>query len=369
MRIAFHVPRASFLGAGYSGDQVLVAGLIDGLRQLGHDVQIVSRIDARDVGRGRVPLHRMVREMLRVRRRIGDFAPDAWLVYGPSVTEPDLFGWWQRPMRYVLFAAYYGHPERLAAPWRTLFTAAHRRSILNAEAVAVFRPRTAARIRDLGIGDERVVILPPAVAVPTSVTPKQEARRALGLPSDDPIVLCVSRFSVRRRDGRPGKVAMLRELLRAIAALPPPVLCAIVGDGPGRSEIEGESARLGLHERVRFAGRVPDVLAYFAACDVFAYPYELDRPWLALLEAQASGRPVVTMRTGSAQLIVDDGRTGLLAGDIEEFRTHLAALVADQVRCDEMGQAAREYASRVHSMDVRVREILALLSGQPYRAA
>jgi hypothetical protein len=61
MRIAFHVPRASFLRAGYSGDQVLVAGLIDGLRERGHDVEIVSGVDARDVGRGRVPFHRIMR--------------------------------------------------------------------------------------------------------------------------------------------------------------------------------------------------------------------------------------------------------------------------------------------------------------------
>ena len=40
------------------------------------------------------------------------FAPEGWVVYMPSVTYPDLFGWWQRPARYVVFAADKGRRER-----------------------------------------------------------------------------------------------------------------------------------------------------------------------------------------------------------------------------------------------------------------
>ena len=108
--------------------------------------------------------------------------------------------------------------------------------------------------------------------------------------------------------------------------------------------------------------RTTEFPVYLAAADVFAYPYDLDRPWMAALEAQACGRPVVTMRTGSAELTVEDGRTGLLAGDLEEFRAQLAALVADPLRRDEMGAAAREYVLRRHSLDARVGELEDLLA-------
>jgi glycosyltransferase involved in cell wall biosynthesis len=95
-----------------------------------------------------------------------------------------------------------------------------------------------------------------------------------------------------------------------------------------------------------------------------AYAMALDWPWMVVLEAQACGRPVLTMRTKSGELTVGHGRTRLLAADGDEFRSHLAALVADPRRCDAMGEAARSYIARTHSIEVRLHEIEALLQGQ-----
>jgi len=103
---------------------------------------------------------------------------------------------------------------------------------------------------------------------------------------------------------------------------------------------------------------------YYAACDLFAYPYRLDRPFLAILEAQSCGRPVVTMGTRSAELIVDSGRTGLLAKDLEDFRGQLAALTRDRTLCESMGRAGREYIQEFHSMQTRVKQIEGMLNGR-----
>jgi glycosyltransferase involved in cell wall biosynthesis len=364
VRIAYHVPRASFLGPGHSGDQILVSALANGLRAHGHDLRLVTWLDARELGRGRVPARRALAEAVRVRRRMRRFAPDAWLVYMPSVTYPDLFGWWQRPRRYVLFAADAGRPERLPRARRPLFGLAHNRSLKTADRVTVYRPRGAERLRALGVDPDRIDVLPPAVALPESPLSQEESRRALGLPEQAPVVVCVSRFTGSKGDGRPGKTAGVVELLRAIASLPPRVLCVVVGDGRGRREIELERERLGLDDRVRLVGAVPndEVPVYFAAADVSAYPYGLDRPWMAALEAQGCGVPVVTMRTASAELTIEDGSTGLLAEHPEEFRAQLAALVGDRTRCRKMGEAARDYVAARHSLDVRVRELEHLLA-------
>jgi hypothetical protein len=56
------------------------------------------------------------------------------------------------------------------------------------------------------------------------------------------------------------------------------------------------------------------------------------------------------------------GRTGVLAGDLVEFRTQLGELVADRVRREAMGQAAREYVATNHSMEVRARQVEELLT-------
>jgi glycosyltransferase involved in cell wall biosynthesis len=366
MRIALHAPRPHFLQPGFSGDHFILPGIKSGLAERGHEIEVVSYLDARDVGRGDIPARRIFSEAVRVRNRMSRFRPNAWLVYTPSVTYPDLFGWWQRPRRYVLFAADQGRPERLPRRLRPLFSAAHRRSLLAADVVGVYRPRSATRLGSMGVASDRIVVLPPMVAMPAATMSQEEARRSLDLPRDVPMVVCVSRFSGLRTDGRPGKTEGVLELIRSMAEVPQNAVCVIVGDGEGRAEIEGERARVGLGERVRLAGAVPnrDIHTYYAASDLFAYPYDLDRPWLSALEAQASGRPVVTMRTGSAEATVDDGRTGLLAGNVYEFRAQLAELLGNRERCEGMGEAAREYVTRQHSLEVRVRQLESLLEGQ-----
>jgi len=365
LRIALHVPRPHFLQPGFSGDHFILAGIKSGLIERGHEVQVVSYLDARDVGRGEIPVRRVFGEAVRVRKRMSRFRPDGWLVYGPSVAYPDLLGWWQRPRRYVLYGADQGRPERLPRRLRPFFSAAHRRSLLRAHAVGVFRPRSATRLESMGVAQERIVVLPPMVAMPAAKISQEEARRSLDLPLEVPMVVCVSRFSGRRTDGRPGKTEGVLELVRSMAEVPQNAICVIVGDGEGRAEVEAERARLGLEERVRLTGAVPnrDIHTYYAASDVFAYPYDLDRPWLSGLEAQASGRPVVTIRTGSAEATVDDGRTGLLARDVHEFRARLAELLGDRERCERMGLAAREYVMRHHSLEVRVRQFEDMLLG------
>src|SRR5262249_11719155 len=206
--------------------------------------------------------------------------------------------------------------------------------------------------------EERLYVLPPAVKTWAWMPSPEEARRSLGLPEEAPVILCVSRLSEHKDDRRPGKTGFILDLLAALALaqLPPDVLCILVGDGPGRQRVEEKIATLKLQGRIRLVGSVPhdDLRWFYAACDLFAFLDQQDRPRLAILEAQASGRPVVTMHTRSAELTVDAGRTGLLAKDLEEFQAHLAALAFDRARCESMGKAGPEYIARFHSIETRV---------------
>ena len=177
---------------------------------------------------------------------------------------------------------------------------------------------------------------------------------------------CESRST--RHGSRPSKKSRRAPAARGDTALPA-VQLLLVGDGKGRPTVEKRVAKKGLAERVRIAGSVEDVRPYFAACDVFAYPHSLDRVWVSVLEAQAYGRPVVTMRTDSGEISVEDGRTGLLATDMNEFREQLASLTADRARCERMGEAARDFIARTHTIGVRVGQIEDLLEGRALRSA
>jgi glycosyltransferase involved in cell wall biosynthesis len=153
--------------------------------------------------------------------------------------------------------------------------------------------------------------------------------------------------------------------LAAFVALPSNALLLLVGDGLGRRQLEEEAARLKVAGSVQFVGprEHSDVSWFYAASDFFAYPdnAESNRPFQAMLEAQACGRPVVGMEVDSAQSIVDPGRTGLLAKDLKEFQAHLLTLVQDRRRCEELGRAGPAYIARFFSIENRVRQIEELL--------
>jgi glycosyltransferase involved in cell wall biosynthesis len=363
VRIAFYAPRASYLKPGFSGDLVFVRNLLRGLEERGHELAVVSRLDVRDLLHGRLPFRRLLAEGRSIRRLAKRFAPDAWLVYGASVKHPDLFGWWQRPRRYVLFAAGLGNAERVPRPWRILFRLAHRRSLGEADEVVAYRPKSRDDLHSAGVDDDRLGVLPLAIDPWSDVPSREDARCRLGLPANAPVVLCVSRLPGPKEDGRPWKTEMVLEVVRALAVLPASTVLVVAGDGPGRARVQAEAAELGVAQRARFVGEVPngELPVYYAACDLFALPDLRDFPWLSVLEAQACGRPVVTTDTRASRLTVAAGRTGLLAANIDEFRAQLRELVQDADRRRRLGEAGPEYVARHHSLGVRLDQIETML--------
>lgn len=374
MRIAFYAPRVSYTDLTRpGGDAIFVHNLIAALRRRGHLVALVSGQDVDGFWRGRIPARRLISETMAIRAQVRSLAPDAWLIYTPSIGYPDLFGWWQRPKQYVLIGADAGRPGTLPNPWRWLFGLAHRHSLARADAIFVYRPKSAVNLRGAGVAPERLRIRPPTPRTWNQVPSREEARTLLGLPQHLPVILCLCRFPKPKPIRRQGKTEMAIDLLAAVSAVRHDVLLVLVGDdGQGQRLVVDEIARLKLENRVRLipeAERIrlvgsrdnEEVKWFYAACDFYAYPHPHDRPWLSVLEAQACGRPVVAMRTESTELIVDHGRTGLLANDLEQFKQHVEALSSDRTLCQSMGEAAREYIASRHSLESQVEQIEQLL--------
>jgi glycosyltransferase involved in cell wall biosynthesis len=383
MRIAYYVPRASYLEScpggekHTSGSGMFITNVLTSLRDRGHEVKIISRVDLRDFWLGRLPARRLLAEVALVRGEVKRFSPDAWLVYASSVQYPDLFGWWQHPKRYVLLGCEGSGESRVKAmprPWRDLYTFAFRKSLKRADKVIAVRTMgelggAIEHLRSWGVAEEKICFLPLAVKTWARLPSREEARRVLGLQQEGPVVLCVSRLSVRKRkdDTRPGKAESVLELIRAFASLPQNALLLLVGDGEGHRQVEDEAARLGLRERVLLAGEVEhsEIGWYYAACDFFAIPEkaESNRPYQALLEAQAVGRAILTMDTNLGHITTEAGRTGFLAKDFQEFQSHLLALAKDRSLSDEMGRAAAAFVARSFSMEIRAAQIEKLLLG------
>src|SRR5262249_23391613 len=129
-----------------------------------------------------------------------------------------------------------------------------------------------------------------------------------------------------------------------------------VGDGPTRGELEKKMGAIAT-----FAGyRVGEDLAdHYAAGDIFAFASLTETFGNVVLEAMASGMPVVAVRAGGVGDTVQDGKTGLLVEPDEppaRFAERLLSLVEDFSRRETMANAARAYA-RSQSWDAIMGEL------------
>jgi glycosyltransferase involved in cell wall biosynthesis len=106
-----------------------------------------------------------------------------------------------------------------------------------------------------------------------------------------------------------GTVAALREekniarLVRAFARLPSGRL-VIVGDGPERPALQVLAESLGVSNRVWFAGHHQDTPAFYASFDIFALASDTEQMPLSVIEAMASGLPVVSTAVGDVPVMV-----------------------------------------------------------------
>jgi glycosyltransferase involved in cell wall biosynthesis len=119
------------------------------------------------------------------------------------------------------------------------------------------------------------------------------------------------------------------------------------GDGPLRHQLEAQALSLGLADRVRFTGHIPeeDLAAYFHACDVFCLP-SVERSeafGLVQLEAMACGKPVVCTQLNNGVNIVNiDGQTGFAVPvrNAVELGRRLEQLLADDELREKLGNQA-----------------------------
>jgi glycosyltransferase involved in cell wall biosynthesis len=196
------------------------------------------------------------------------------------------------------------------------------------------------RILAAGVQPERAVVVPNGVVL-DRFPPKPLSADAAGRP----LVLGFVGF-VRDWHG-------LDAVIRAMAALgaPPDVVFTVVGEGPARPELEALAGALGIAERVRFTGivpneRVPEVVATF---DVALQPRVVDYASpLKIFDYMAAGRAIVAPDQPNIREILDHGRTALLfdpdrPGAMWEA---IARLLADLTLRQQLGTAARAELER-----------------------
>ena len=153
-----------------------------------------------------------------------------------------------------------------------------------------------------------------------------------------------------------GRMAPEKNLVFLVTALAPllregKARLVFVGDGSGRAEVEECVAELGIGERVLFAGARPhtETPRYYAAADLFLMPSITEVNPLTLGESLASGTPVVAVDSFSAREIIAGHKTGLIVPHDEvALCDAVRGLLAEPERLREMGRLARQ-TTRSHS--------------------
>jgi len=168
-------------------------------------------------------------------------------------------------------------------------------------------------------------------------------REGLAQGSDRPIVLTLARLAPQKGV----------EYLVEAAARVPDVLFVVAGDGPDREALERKAESCGVKERVLFLGHRQDVPELLESCDLFVLPSLYEGLPVSVLEAMASGRPVIATRIGGTDEAVEDDVNGLLVppADPIALASAIRRLLADRSLAQRLSARARDRVRREFSSE------------------
>ncbi len=162
------------------------------------------------------------------------------------------------------------------------------------------------------------------------------------------VIVFVGRLSPEKNpDG------LLHAWKKASANLPDGWKLVLVGDGPMREQLEMFAKTEGLITSVVFAGRQSNVETWMAAANIFVLPSHREGLSNSMLEAMASGLPVVSTRVSGSTEIVEETGAGILVdvGRMDLLSDALNQLAQDASLREKMGNAGRAVIKNKHSIE------------------
>ncbi len=190
------------------------------------------------------------------------------------------------------------------------------------------------------LGPVRTKVIPNAVDGvrfrPAGRDERVRARRALDLPADQPVALTVGAL-VRKG---------IETAVEVVAGLPGHHLLA-VGAGPTR-KIRRLARKMGVRDRLHLRPPVADIARVFHAADYFLFPTRYEPFGMVILEAWASGVPVITCRLAGAVEWAEHERNVLLVddpSDVSGFAAMALRLAGDPDLCQALAGEGRKLSA------------------------
>ncbi|MEA5616720.1 glycosyltransferase family 4 protein [Cronbergia sp. UHCC 0137] len=241
--------------------------------------------------------------------------------------------WWRSPV----------HISRIRRDWyglyHWLYTAINsyweKQAFRTTKAIIAVSENVAQELVSIGIPRSQIRVIVNGVDL-EEFHPGVSSRQQLGLPENVNLALFAGDIRITRKN--------LDTVLRALVHVPDLHL-AVVGEIKG-SPYPQMAADLNLSERVHFLGYRRDMPQIQQASDFFVFPSRYEPFGLVVIEAMASGLPVITAKTtGAADLVTPD--CGIVLPDCDDVNALASALKllnSDRSLCQKMGKVARTVA-------------------------
>jgi glycosyltransferase involved in cell wall biosynthesis len=251
-----------------------------------------------------------------------------------------------------------------ARPWiRRLQIALDNSTARLADEIVTISDDTKRSLVRQGIPAKKIRTVPNGVRVgpEPDATQVQNARKALDLDTDGPIIGCVGRLCEAK--GQHDLLGAARSIIERV----PSAKFIFVGEdqesgGRYREKLEELARTLGIAEAVRFVGFQPDIASLMPAFSLYVLPSYIEGMPLTILEAMAAARPVIATPVGGVPELVAGGEIALLVqpGDPEALAQAILELLDDPDRAEAMGRAGRKRVETHFSLDHTLTKVFAL---------
>lgn len=168
----------------------------------------------------------------------------------------------------------------------------------------------------------------------------QRLLRNLELPADSLMISVVARLNPVKNH------AMLIDAMVNVTKEMPQAYLAIIGDGPTRKALQNQTRRLNLEDKILFLGDRRNIPELLAGMDIFVLPSLQEGYSISLLEACASGLPIIATDVGGNAEIVREGINGLLteSGDTTALADKIVWLLRNKPIRAQFGKNSRNWA-------------------------
>jgi glycosyltransferase involved in cell wall biosynthesis len=256
--------------------------------------------------------------------------------------------WLLRPKRWAHHLLY-----RLAARWVNGF-------------IAVSDDVKTAIVETIGPVQDKITVICNSVDVRRYQRPvdRVRLRRQLGLAVEARVISVVATF--KEQKGHRYLIEAAAPVIRQF----PDVHFLLIGDGVLRETLQAQTRAASLESHVHFLGTRTDVPDLLAASDYFVLPSLWEGLSVALVEAMASGLPIIATEVSGTRQVMVPGETGLLVppGDAPQLSEAIVQLLSEPAQARAMGAAARQRVEACFGAKKQAEDHMALYAREGRRS-